>query len=51
MVWREFVLYQVVTPGEPDGNGRSCLMGTMLDAVLGADMGLCEDVAGGSNVR
>ena len=25
---REVVLYHDVTPGEPEGNGRSCLMGT-----------------------
>ena len=23
----ELLLYQVVTPGEPEGNGRSCLIG------------------------
>jgi hypothetical protein len=26
---REYELYQAVTPGEPDGNGRSCLIGAM----------------------
>ena len=25
---RELVLYHDVTPGEPEGNGRSCLIGT-----------------------
>lgn len=31
---RELVLYHEVTPGDPDGNGRSCLMGTRVTAVL-----------------
>lgn len=26
---REYELYQAVTPGEPDGNGRSCLIGAI----------------------
>ena len=30
---RELVLYHEVTPGDPDGNGRSCLMGTRVTAV------------------
>ena len=30
---REFVLYHEVTPGDPDGNGRSCLMGTRVATV------------------
>ena len=30
---REFVLYHEVTPGDPEGNGRSCLNGTRKTAV------------------
>lgn len=46
MVSREYELYQVVTPGELDGNGRSCLMG-----IVSEGLGLCRDVVGRSNVR
>ena len=49
MSWVEEVVYQAVTPGEPEENGRSCLNGVNAEVVPVAIMGAAV-LLGGSMI-